>query len=402
MASKVNNIEHPFITDKVRNVLAELNIFEGAYFLPLLVIARYRLAIGFCHDETVLYLRGTDSYIERTVMLVPADSREKARIDLKQAHYEAKLSVDNLRIFLREFCEKRVHESLFDKRKESSLYRLLSGNTESHRFFDYKLIDTIEPDYLEELEYHLAMVTHSKLFEDDLIKKRELYDIMQQFKQRTAHLSSRIVMLDSDISDEEADLPLLVRRYIPGRFGAKFNVFARSNATLPPLKIIEGFLGHPVGCPVNPLEEQPEHPELNDVPDKRKGTETTVETRPDQVPFAREVRHNCYNQCVITGSGLRQRTEAAHLVDHRSGGIDHYTNGLLLRHDIHDLFDANMIAIHPVTLKVNILPDAMAVDQDLEAYHGEPIKPLRKPINTEFLKHRWQDYLLRSQTEKQA
>ncbi|MCV5372473.1 HNH endonuclease, partial [Escherichia coli] len=63
-------------------------------------------------------------------------------------------------------------------------------------------------------------------------------------------------------------------------------------------------------------------------------------------------------------------------MEHRNGGVDHYTNGLLLRHDIHDLFDANMIAIHPVTLEVNILAEALAVDHDLAAYQGEFIKPL--------------------------
>ncbi len=118
-------------------------------------------------------------------------------------------------------------------------------------------------------------------------------------------------------------------------------------------------------------ELQPNIPDETTVPGKRKGSKTTVETRPDQASFAEAVRNNCYDQCVITGSRLRQRTEAAHLMEHRNGGVDHYTNGLLLRHDIHDLFDANMIAIHPVTLEVNILAEALAVDHDLAAYQGE-------------------------------
>lgn len=85
-------------------------------------------------------------------------------------------------------------------------------------------------------------------------------------------------------------------------------------------------------------ELQPNIPDETTVPGKRKGSKTTVETRPDQASFAEAVRNNCYDQCVITGSRLRQRTEAAHLMEHRNGGVDHYTNGLLLRHDIHDLF----------------------------------------------------------------
>lgn len=50
---------------------------------------------------------------------------------------------------------------------------------------------------------------------------------------------------------------------------------------------------------------------------KRKGHEVTVISRPDQSEFAVAVRRNCFDRCVITGASLRQRTEAAHLVEHK-------------------------------------------------------------------------------------
>ncbi|WFQ49549.1 hypothetical protein QAU00_24375 (plasmid) [Salmonella enterica] len=68
MANKVKDINHPSINDRERRVLEELGICNGAHFNNLLKIARYRLNAGYSHAETVLSLRCTGSYIERTVM----------------------------------------------------------------------------------------------------------------------------------------------------------------------------------------------------------------------------------------------------------------------------------------------------------------------------------------------
>lgn len=122
---------------------------------------------------------------------------------------------------------------------------------------------------------------------------------------------------------------------------------------------------------------------------KRLGSEVTITSRPDQAGFAVSVRRNCYERCVITGVKLRQRTEAAHLVEHSAGGADHWSNGLLLRTDIHELFDSGLLAICPVTLVVHIRADALASDSDLIAYHGKRIADTRQPVNPAFLEARW-------------
>ena len=118
----------------------------------------------------------------------------------------------------------------------------------------------------------------------------------------------------------------------------------------------------------------------------------TVISRPDQSEFAVAVRRNCFDRCVITGASLRQRTEAAHLVEHKHGGADHHSNGLLLRTDIHKLFDNNMLAICPDTLIVYVCADALAADHDLTAYHGKRIADTRQPVNPEYLAARWADF----------
>jgi len=125
---------------------------------------------------------------------------------------------------------------------------------------------------------------------------------------------------------------------------------------------------------------------------KREGTATSVVTRPDQADFAAAVRRNCNDRCVITGASLRRRTEAAHLVEHSVGGVDHWSNGLLLRIDLHRLFDDNVIAVCPDTLTVHVDPDALADDPDLRQFDGHPIAGLRRQINPANLAKRWEQF----------
>jgi predicted restriction endonuclease len=46
--------------------------------------------------------------------------------------------------------------------------------------------------------------------------------------------------------------------------------------------------------------------------------------------------------------------EAAHIIPFFGGTSDHVTNGLLLRADIHTLFDLDVLGIDPDTLKIVI------------------------------------------------
>lgn len=58
------------------------------------------------------------------------------------------------------------------------------------------------------------------------------------------------------------------------------------------------------------------------------------------------------SQCCVTGTGPANVLEAAHIEWHSAGGINISTNALLLRSDIHILFDDHLITIEPETMKV--------------------------------------------------
>jgi hypothetical protein len=64
-----------------------------------------------------------------------------------------------------------------------------------------------------------------------------------------------------------------------------------------------------------------------------------------------------YNsKCAITGYSPSEVLEAAHIVNHSISGINHSDNGILLRSDIHSLFDSNLLRINPESLAVIIDP----------------------------------------------
>jgi hypothetical protein len=60
------------------------------------------------------------------------------------------------------------------------------------------------------------------------------------------------------------------------------------------------------------------------------------------------------SRCAITGASSKHVLEAAHIIPHAEAGLNSLQNALLLRADIHILFDRGLIKINPRTLKVDI------------------------------------------------
>lgn len=119
-------------------------------------------------------------------------------------------------------------------------------------------------------------------------------------------------------------------------------------------------------------------------------------TRPDQSPFAMEVRDNCYHRCVVTGASMRYITESAHLSPHCDSGIPDISNGLLLRRDIHALFDHHEFAIEPDTLRFYFTKAAKEnlniADLRTRTLTRDSMKHF---INPEYLRERWEEFRYR-------
>lgn len=134
------------------------------------------------------------------------------------------------------------------------------------------------------------------------------------------------------------------------------------------------------------------------IPIKRHGKRAAYGaiSRPDQAAFSADVRDNCHGRCVVTGARSKRRCEAAHLIEHCRNGVDHWSNGLWLRIDIHRLFDANECAINPHTLCIHFAAFVLADDEDLRELEGQRIATTIKPINPQYLLARWEAFVARN------
>lgn len=92
------------------------------------------------------------------------------------------------------------------------------------------------------------------------------------------------------------------------------------------------------------------------------------------------------NTCAISGCRFDEILEAAHIIPYSESGARHsiVTNGILLRADLHTLFDLNLLKIHPGTLKVELDP---ILAQDA-SYANLSDKKISLPSN----KEDWPEY----------
>lgn len=130
------------------------------------------------------------------------------------------------------------------------------------------------------------------------------------------------------------------------------------------------------------LDEAPD-----DNPDSR--VQTNVRQRLGQKKF-RDKLFSVYNgTCVISSCSVKEVLHVCHLNPHSGSGINHSTNGITLRSDLHDLFDQNLIAIEPETLTVKISETLR--NTDYYQYHDHPLNNRNddKRPSFEALQQRW-------------
>ena len=86
--------------------------------------------------------------------------------------------------------------------------------------------------------------------------------------------------------------------------------------------------------------------------DTRKTVTTVKAVREGQSLFRAQLLEAYRSRCAITGYDLPDSLEAAHIAPYRGRQTNIISNGLLLRADIHGLFDAGVIAIDSSNLKI--------------------------------------------------
>lgn len=137
-------------------------------------------------------------------------------------------------------------------------------------------------------------------------------------------------------------------------------------------------------------EEPPYTPEAGDW---RVAALRQIKARRGQQAFRTALRERYGDQCVISGCRLLDALEAAHIKPYRGRHDNHPANGLLLRADLHTLFDLNLVGIEPGTLTVHVHPKAQ--EQGYGEFEGVMLRCGQALPSAEAIASRWLAYQLR-------
>jgi len=92
--------------------------------------------------------------------------------------------------------------------------------------------------------------------------------------------------------------------------------------------------------------------EPSNIQDARERAIGSIVRRRGQPVFRSQLLRLYQGRCAITGENVEQALEAAHIIAYKGENTNHPQNGLLLRADIHTLFDLRLIAIDSKTMTV--------------------------------------------------
>jgi hypothetical protein len=154
-----------------------------------------------------------------------------------------------------------------------------------------------------------------------------------------------------------------------------------------------------MGSPVHQLRnellsiESDEKFEPDQLVDERKHQLRAMVIRQGQSRFRRILVAAYAGRCAITGCDVEWALDACHILPHLGRKSNHVQNGLLLRADIHNLFDLNLIGIEPGSHRIHIAPLLQAT-----SYTGLAGTKLRLPLdasacpNEDSLRRRWEEF----------
>ena len=103
-----------------------------------------------------------------------------------------------------------------------------------------------------------------------------------------------------------------------------------------------------------------EHFDPSLIDDERERVVATIVRRRGQDKFRATLIETYGGRCVITGDDVVDALEAAHIIPYKGAKSHHPGNGLLLRADLHTLFDLGLLTIDTKTMTVMIAPELRA------------------------------------------
>lgn len=129
------------------------------------------------------------------------------------------------------------------------------------------------------------------------------------------------------------------------------------------------------------------------MPDERARMLAAIVRREGQPAFRRALLNAYRGQCVVSGCNIEALLEAAHIVPYRGPHTNGLGNGLLLRADLHKLFDLHLLRVDPETRVVHLHESLMKSDYAI--WHGSRLRdpelhsasPLRDALLHHWTRH---------------
>lgn len=125
--------------------------------------------------------------------------------------------------------------------------------------------------------------------------------------------------------------------------------------------------------------------------DEREKIFAEIKRRRGQQKFRDALRKAYGDQCMITGCKVLEVLEAAHINPYRGEKDNHVANGLLLRSDIHTLYDLDLIGINPENFTISLSRQISEKSNDYKVLDGKKLLSNLK-ASIEALKMRWEKF----------
>lgn len=107
------------------------------------------------------------------------------------------------------------------------------------------------------------------------------------------------------------------------------------------------------------------------IEDGRKKIAREISIRQGQPKFRKDLLKAYNYQCAISGCEIQPILEAAHILPYKGQETNHVQNGILLRADLHTLFDLQLISIAPITYIISI--DDSLKNSEYTVYNGKKL-----------------------------
>jgi putative restriction endonuclease len=113
-----------------------------------------------------------------------------------------------------------------------------------------------------------------------------------------------------------------------------------------------------------PEPPAPEPANLQGLADGREWILASIVRRRGQLQFRQELLDAYEARCAISGCDAPEALEAAHIIPYLGPDSNHLSNGLLLRADLHTLFDMGLISVESATMKILLSPRLTGTSYD--------------------------------------